>query len=151
MPLDRSTSPRLSLTRSQIRWPVVMAARTRPRILPSAAASTRAHCAEVSGLGLAQIPWPHFNSYAQPRCDPKAARLNTRQQVVELFRAPARITSPRVLWANEKRTSFSRTVGQPGPILPHRLALRRQDGGLARPCVGDHATEATCLRRFETV
>ena len=33
-------------------------------------------------LGLAQIPWPHPNSYARPRCDPKTARLNTRNRLL---------------------------------------------------------------------
>ena len=53
-------------------------------------------------LGVAQIPWPHPNSYAPPRCDPKTARLTTRNRLLNYFvrqpvsdAAPARLKYPR--------------------------------------------------------
>jgi hypothetical protein len=47
-------------------------------------------------LGLAQIPWPHPNSYARPRCDPKTARLNTRNRLLNYF--VPQPDSPLPLW-----------------------------------------------------
>jgi len=62
-------------------------------------------------LGLAQIPWPHPNSYVRPRCDPKAARLNMRNRLLNYFVRQ----EPQVLLERIAPAKF---------CIPHRIRIQ---------------------------